>query len=44
MHTTRKRTVVKTVSWRAVATIDTFMISYLVTGSFTWPGRSPASR
>jgi uncharacterized membrane protein len=38
MHPTRTRTVVKTVSWRAIATIDTFIISYLVTGSFTWAG------
>lgn len=38
MHTTRKRTVAKTVSWRAVATLDTFVISYLVTGSGAWAG------
>jgi uncharacterized membrane protein len=33
MQTTRKRSLAKTVSWRAVATLDTFVISYLVTGS-----------
>ena len=38
MLTTRKRTLAKTVSWRAVATLDTFVISYLVTGSGTWSG------
>ncbi len=38
MHPTRKRTLAKTVSWRAVATLDTFIISYLVTGSGTWAG------
>ena len=38
MHPTRRRTAVKTLSWRAVATIDTFIISYLVTGSFAWAG------
>ncbi len=38
MLTTRKRTLAKTVSWRAVATLDTFVISFLVTGSGTWAG------
>ena len=38
MHPTRTRTVVKTVSWRTVATLDTFIIGYLVTGSFAWAG------
>ena len=38
MQTTRKRTLAKTVSWRAVATLDTFVISYLVTGSGAWAG------
>ena len=28
------RSVVKTVSWRAVGTLDTIVISYLVTGNF----------
>ena len=28
------RSVVKTVSWRAVGTLDTILISYLITGSF----------
>jgi uncharacterized membrane protein len=29
------RSVIKTVSWRAVGTLDTVVISYLVTGSLT---------
>jgi len=28
------RSIVKTISWRAVGTLDTIVISYLVTGSF----------
>ena len=38
MQITRRRTLAKTVSWRAVATLDTFIISYLVTGSGAWAG------
>lgn len=38
MQITRRRTLAKAVSWRAVATLDTFVISYLVTGSGTWAG------
>ena len=38
MPPTRTRTVVKTISWRTVATLDTFIISYLVTGSGVWAG------
>lgn len=38
MSPTRTRTVAKTISWRAVATLDTFIISYLVTGSGVWAG------
>lgn len=38
MQITRRRTLAKTVSWRAVATLDTFIISYLVTGSGVWAG------
>lgn len=28
------RSVVKTISWRALGTLDTIVISYLITGSF----------
>lgn len=34
----RRHSLAKTVSWRVTATIDTFIISYFVTGSFTWAG------
>ncbi|MAG96446.1 MAG: hypothetical protein CMM08_07150 [Rhodospirillaceae bacterium] len=34
----RKRTVAKTLTWRGTATIDTFMISLIVTGSLGWAG------
>jgi len=33
---TRKRSLLKTISWRALATFDTFVISYLITGQLTW--------
>jgi uncharacterized membrane protein len=32
------RSLAKTFSWRLFATIDTFIISYLVTGSYVWAG------
>ena len=37
MHS-RKRSLVKTVTWRVVAAFDTFALSYIVTGSFAWAG------
>ena len=33
---TRKRSLLKTISWRALATFDTFVISYLITGDLAW--------
>lgn len=33
MHEKAYRSVVKTVSWRVLGTIDTMVISYLITGS-----------
>ena len=30
------RSVYKTISWRVIATTDTFIISYFVTGYFAW--------
>lgn len=33
MHEKAYRSVVKTISWRVLGTIDTMVISYLVTGS-----------
>ena len=38
MQSTHKRSMAKAVSWRAVATLDTFIISFLVTGSGVWAG------
>lgn len=35
---THRRSLAKMVSWRVTATIDTFIISYVVTGSFAWAG------
>ncbi|MEQ8816473.1 MAG: DUF2061 domain-containing protein [Thalassobaculum sp.] len=32
----RRHSLAKTVSWRVTATIDTFIISFFVTGSFAW--------
>ncbi len=29
-----KRSILKTISWRAVGTLDTFFIAYMVTGTF----------
>lgn len=34
----RHRSIVKTLSWRVTATIDTFLLSWLVTGSLTFAG------
>ena len=36
MISTRKRSFVKTISWRALATFDTFVISYLITCELAW--------
>ena len=33
-----RRSLAKMVSWRVTATVDTFIISYFVTGSFAWAG------
>ncbi len=34
----RRRSVVKALTWRGVATIDTFLISFLVTRNLGWAG------
>lgn len=34
--TSPKRSLVKTLTWRIIAEVDTFVVSYLVTGSTTW--------
>ena len=33
---TVERSIIKTISWRVLATTDTFIISYFITGRFTW--------
>jgi uncharacterized membrane protein len=33
MHEKAYRSIVKTISWRALGTLDTIVISYLITGS-----------
>ncbi|GAC1346468.1 MAG: hypothetical protein NVSMB18_28800 [Acetobacteraceae bacterium] len=32
----RRRSFAKTVTWRIVAELDTFLISYIITGSLSW--------
>ena len=34
MHEKYYRSIVKTISWRTIGTIDTMFISYVITGSF----------
>ena len=36
--TTRSRSLIKTLTWRVLATSDTFVIGYLVTGNAGWAG------
>ena len=33
---TVERSIIKTISWRVLATTDTFIISYFITGRLTW--------
>lgn len=33
---TRFRSIYKTISWRVLATTDTFIIAWFITGTFTW--------
>jgi len=35
-HLSRIRSIYKTISWRVLATTDTFIISYFITGYFGW--------
>ena len=37
-HVQRRRSLAKTLTWRTIATVDTFAISYVVTGSTVWAG------
>ena len=35
-HATQRRSLAKTVSWRILASLDTFVLGYLITGSPVW--------
>lgn len=37
-NVSRRRSLLKTVSWRGVAMVDTLLIGYFVTGSWLWAG------
>ena len=34
----RKRSLIKTVTWRIIASLDTFIIVWVVTGQISWAG------
>ena len=34
----RKRSLIKSITWRIVASLDTFVIAWLVTGKSSWAG------
>ena len=34
----RKRSLIKSITWRVIASIDTFIIAWLVTGKIYWAG------
>jgi len=38
IHSTRRRSIFKTISWRVLASLDTFIISYFITGDPLWAG------
>ena len=38
MTSNAKRSLVKTITWRILATTDTFLISWIITGGFDWAG------
>ena len=35
-HVTRRRSVVKSITWRMFASLDTFILAYLITGQLSW--------
>ena len=37
-HVEKKRHLVKTLTWRILATSDTFIIAWLITGEINWAG------
>ena len=38
MRSKIRRSLVKTLTWRILATTDTFLISWLITGRLAWAG------
>ena len=38
MVANKTRSLVKAISWRILASADTFLISYIVTGKLSWAG------
>ena len=32
----RKRSLIKSITWRIIASLDTFLIAWLITGKITW--------
>ena len=37
-HVTKRRHIAKTLTWRLLATTDTFIIAWLITGAWNWAG------
>ena len=37
-HVTKRRHLAKTLTWRVLATTDTFIIAWVVTGQWNWAG------
>ena len=37
-HTTQARSLAKTFSWRSLASVDTFLLGWIVTGNMTFAG------
>ncbi len=37
-HVEKKRHLAKTITWRIIASLDTFLIAWLITGKFDWAG------
>ena len=38
MIASKKRSFTKALSWRFIASLDTFLISYIITGKLSWAG------
>tara|TARA_Y100001970_G_scaffold248412_1_gene317961 strand:- start:117 stop:332 length:216 start_codon:yes stop_codon:yes gene_type:complete len=34
----KKRHLAKTITWRIIASLDTFLIAWIITGKFEWAG------